>query len=135
MDSLTHIVLGGAIGDKLLGNKIGRKAFWIGALAKTFPDFDLLYSGLNDPRKYVLYHRSYTHSFFVEFLTAFPMAYLFYILFKKKISYKEWFILWIVCLWGHSLVDIFTNYGTRIFLPFSKNSPFLYSMFTFSSFL
>jgi len=45
---------------------------------------------------------------------------LFYILFKKKISYKEWFILWIVCLWGHSLVDIFTNYGTRIFLPFSK---------------
>jgi inner membrane protein len=120
VDSLTHIVLGGAIGDKLLGKQIGRKAFWIGALAKTFPDFDLLYSGLNDPRKYVLYHRSYTHSFFIEFLTAFPMAYLFYILFKKKISYKEWFILWIVCLWGHSLVDIFTNYGTRIFLPFSK---------------
>lgn len=120
MDSLTHIVLGAAIGDKVLGKKIGRKAAWIGALAKTFPDFDLLYSGLNDSRKYVLYHRSYTHSFFVELLTAFPMAFLFYILFKKKIAYKEWFLLWIICLWGHSLVDIFTNYGTRIFLPFSK---------------
>jgi inner membrane protein len=120
MDSLTHIVLGAAIGDKVLGKKIGRKAAWIGALAKTFPDFDLLYSGLNDPRKYVLYHRSYTHSFFVELPTAFPMAFLFYILFKKKIAYKEWFLLWIICLWGHSLVDIFTNYGTRIFLPFSK---------------
>jgi inner membrane protein len=119
LDSVTHIVLGAAIGDKLLGKKIGRKAAWIGALAKTFPDFDLLFSGLDDPKRYILYHRSYTHSFFVEFLTAFPMAFLFYLLFKKKIAYREWFILWIVCLWGHSLVDIFTNYGTRIFLPFS----------------
>ena len=120
MDSITHIVLGAAIGDRLLGKKIGRKAAFIGALAKTFPDFDLLYSGLNDPRKYVLYHRSYTHSFFIEFLTAFPMALLFYYLFKKKVSYKSWFILWIVCLWCHSLLDVCTNYGTRIFLPFSK---------------
>lgn len=120
MDSITHIVLGAAIGDRILGKKIGRKAAWIGALAKTFPDFDLLYSGLNDPRKYVLYHRSYTHSFFVELLTAFPMALIFYYLFKKKVSYKMWFILWLTCLWCHSLLDICTNYGTRIFLPFSK---------------
>jgi inner membrane protein len=120
LDSITHIVLGAAIGDRILGKKIGRKAAWIGALAKTFPDFDLLYSGLNDPRKYVLYHRSYTHSFFVELLTAFPMALLFYYLFKKKVSYKMWFLLWITCLWCHSLLDICTNYGTRIFLPFSK---------------
>lgn len=120
MDSLTHIVLGAAIGDRILGKKIGRKAAWIGAFAKTFPDFDLLYSGLNDPRKYILYHRSYTHSFFVELLTAFPMAWICYLLFKKTVSYKQWFILWIACLWGHSLLDICTNYGTRIFLPFSR---------------
>jgi inner membrane protein len=81
LDSLTHIVLGAAIGDRILGKKIGRKAAWIGALLlKHFPDFDLLYSGLNDPRKYILYHRSYTHSFFVELLTAFPMAWLCYLL-------------------------------------------------------
>ncbi len=119
MDSITHIVLGAAIGEKVLGKKIGRKAALIGALAKTFPDFDLFFSGLSDVRRYVLYHRSYTHSFFIELLTAFPMAWIFYMLFKKKISYKEWFLLWIICLWGHSLVDICTNYGTRIFLPFS----------------
>lgn len=120
MDSLTHIVLGAAIGDSLLGKKIGRKAAWIGALAKTFPDFDLFISGLNDPRKYILYHRSYTHSFFVELLTAFPLAWIFFLLFKKQISYSEWFILCLTCLWGHSLVDMFTNYGTRLFLPFSQ---------------
>lgn len=120
MDSLSHIVIGAAIGDRLLGKKVGRWAMLIGALAKSFPDFDLLYSGVKDPRNYVLYHRSYTHSFFVEFLTAFPMAWTFYMLFKKKVSYAQWFLLWIVCLWGHSLLDICTNYGTRIFLPFSK---------------
>ena len=120
MDSLTHIVLGAAIGDRILGKKIGRQAMWVGALAKTFPDFDLLYSGLNDPRKYILYHRSYTHSFFIELLTAFPMAWIFYRLFKKKVSYRLWFLMWLTCLWCHSLLDICTNYGTRIFLPFSK---------------
>jgi inner membrane protein len=120
MDSLTHIVLGAAIGDRILGRKIGRKAAWIGALAKTFPDFDLFTSGLNDPRKYILYHRSYTHSFFVELLTAFPMAALCWLLFRKAIPYKQWFWLWLACLWGHSLVDWCTNYGTRLFLPFSE---------------
>ncbi len=120
MDSLTHIVMGAAIGDSLLGKKIGRKAAWIGALAKTFPDFDLFVSGLNDPRKYILYHRSYTHSFFVELLTAFPLAWICYWAFKRKISYSQWFLLWITCLWAHSVVDMFTNYGTRLFLPFSS---------------
>lgn len=120
MDSITHIVLGAAIGDRILGKKIGRKAAWIGALAKTFPDFDLIFSGLDDPRKYILYHRSYTHSFFVELLTAFPLAWICYMLFKKKVSYKMWFILWLSCMWAHSLLDICTNYGTRIFLPFSR---------------
>lgn len=120
MDSLTHIVVGAALGDTFLGKKIGRKAAWIGAFLKTFPDFDLFYSGLSDPKRYVLYHRSYTHSFFIEFLTAFPLALVFYLLFKKKISYKQWFALTLTCLWLHSLMDWCTNYGTRLLLPFSN---------------
>lgn len=123
MDSLTHIVVGAALGDTFLGKKIGRKAAWIGAFLKTFPDFDLFYSGLSDPKRYVLYHRSYTHSFFIELLTAFPLAWIFYMLFKKKISYTQWFALTITCLWLHSLMDWCTNYGTRLLLPFS-NQPF-----------
>ncbi|MBK7691962.1 MAG: metal-dependent hydrolase [Bacteroidetes bacterium] len=31
-----------------------------------------------------------------------------------------WFILWITCIWCHSLLDMCTNYGTRLLLPFSK---------------
>lgn len=125
MDSITHIVMGAAIGDRLLGKKIGRKAAWMGALAKTFPDFDLFYSGLNDPRKYILYHRSYTHSFIIETLMAIPLSYIMYLLFRKKITYKSSLLFWLVCMWAHSLVDVCTNYGTRIFLPFTQK---LYSL-------
>lgn len=120
LDSVTHIVLGAAIGEALLGKKIGRKAALIGALAKTIPDFDLFYTGLNDPRMYVCCHRGHTHSLLWEFLYAIPLAYLFYRLFKKQVAWRQWFILFIVCLWGHSLLDTCTVYGTRLLLPLTN---------------
>lgn len=122
MDSITHIILGAAIGDTLLGKKIGRKAAAIGALAKTLPDFDLFYTGLNDARLYMCHHRGHTHSLLWQFIFAFPIAYLFYLLFKKRIAYRDWFVLFLVCLWGHSLLDTCTNYGTRLFLPLTNHA-------------
>jgi inner membrane protein len=122
VDSLTHIVVGAAIGDSLLGKKIGRKAAWIGAFAKTFPDFDLFYTGLSDPKLYVCDHRGPTHSLFWEGIYAFPLAYIFFLLFKKEIKFKEWLILFLVCLWGHSLLDTCTAFGTRLLLPFTNHA-------------
>lgn len=122
MDSLTHIVLGAAIGEAILGNKIGRKAAAIGALAKTIPDFDLFYTGLNDPFLYMCHHRGHTHSLLWETLYAFPLAYIFYRLFSKTISFGRWMILFLTCLWGHSLLDVCTNYGTRLFLPITNHA-------------
>ncbi len=125
MDSLTHIIMGAAIGEAVMGKKIGRKAMLAGAFLKTFPDFDLLYTGLKDARMYMLYHRGYTHSFFISLLYAIPLAYLMHWLFRKKQTYKEWFTLTLLCLWFHLLVDVCTNYGTRLFLPFTNK---LYSI-------
>ncbi len=122
MDSLTHIILGAAIGEALLGKKIGRKAALVGALAKTIPDFDLLYTGLKDPRLYMCYHRGHTHSLLWEGLYALPLALLFYWLFRRKVEYKQWLVLFLVCLWGHSLLDTCTNYGTRLFLPLTQQA-------------
>lgn len=122
MDSVTHIVIGAAIGEALLGKKIGRKAALIGAFAKTIPDFDLFYTGLSDPRLYMCHHRGHTHSLIWETLYAIPLAILFYVLFRRKIAFREWLILFLVCLWGHSLLDTCTNYGTRLFLPFTENA-------------
>lgn len=128
MDSLTHIVLGAAIGEVILGKQIGRKAALIGAFAKTIPDFDLLYTGLNDPFMYVCHHRGHTHSLFWELIYAFPLAYLFFRIFKRDVSYWKWFLLFVVCLWGHSLIDTCTNYGTRLLLPFTNRSFSTYNL-------
>jgi inner membrane protein len=120
LDSLTHILIGAAIGDKIAGEKIGRKAAIVGAIAKTFPDFDVFFSGINNPKQYLCVHRGYSHSLPVQALISLPLAYLCFKIFKEKLSFKMWYFLWIVCMWGHSLLDTCTNYGTRLLLPFNK---------------
>ena len=42
MDSLTQIVLGAAVGEAVLGKKVGNKAILYGAIAGTIPDLDVL---------------------------------------------------------------------------------------------
>jgi len=42
MDSLTQIVLGAAVGEAVLGKKVGNKAMLYGAIAGTIPDLDVV---------------------------------------------------------------------------------------------
>ena len=129
MDSLSHIIIGAAIGETVVGKKVGRWALLVGAIAKSTPDFDLFYTGLNDPRAYMCEHRAHTHSLFIEALYAIPLAYLLTWIFKEKVSFRRWLVLLLACLWGHSLLDWCTNFGTQLLLPFSNGS---YSINTLS---
>lgn len=129
MDSLSHIIIGAAIGEVAVGKKIGRWGMLIGAVAKSIPDFDLFYTGLSDPRAYMCQHRAHTHSLFIEALYAIPLAYLLAHIFKNKVSFRRFLGLMLVCLWGHSLLDWCTNFGTQLLLPFSNSS---YSLNTLS---
>ncbi len=122
MDSLSHIVIGAAIGETLLGKKIGRWGMLLGAIAKSVPDFDLFYTGLSDPRAYMCDHRAHTHSLFIEALYAIPIAWLLAKLFKDKVSFKRMLVFMLVCLWGHSLLDWCTNFGTQLLLPFTNEN-------------
>lgn len=95
----------------------------IGAFAKTFPDFDLMYTGLDDPLLYMCHHRGHTHSLIWESIYGVFLAALFYLLVKKRgVTFREMLFTWMLCLYGHSLLDWFTNYGTRLFLPFTNES-------------
>jgi inner membrane protein len=122
MDSLSHIVIGAAIGETLLGKKIGRWGMLLGAIAKSAPDFDLFYTGLSDPRAYMCEHRAYTHSLFIEALYAIPIAWLLVKLFKDKVSFGRMLVFMLACLWGHSLLDWCTNFGTQLLLPFTNEN-------------
>jgi inner membrane protein len=122
MDSVSHIVIGAAIGEAFLGKRIGRWGMLLGAIAKSAPDFDLFYTGLSDPRAYICDHRAHTHSLFIEALYAIPIAWLLFKLFKQKVSFNRMLVFMLTCLWGHSLLDWCTNFGTQLLLPFTNKN-------------
>lgn len=121
MDSLTHVVLGAAIGEAVLGKKIGRKAMLWGALADTIPDFDVFASPCFTDAQQLLVHRGITHSFFFIALMAPLLGWLFAKWFKKsEVSWKRWALLFFLGMFTHVLLDSLTCYGTGWFEPFSS---------------
>ncbi|MDF2437159.1 MAG: metal-dependent hydrolase [Bacteroidota bacterium] len=121
MDSLTHVILGAAIGEAILGKKIGRKAMLWGALADTIPDFDVFASPCFSDAQQLLVHRGFTHSFlFIAIMSPF-LGWLFSRLFKKQdVDWKAWTWLFFCGMFSHVLLDSLTAYGTGWFEPFSN---------------
>ncbi len=62
MDSLTHIVLGAAIGEATLGRKIGNRALIWGAIGETIPDLDVFAGPFLHDLQAMAFHRGITHS-------------------------------------------------------------------------
>jgi inner membrane protein len=121
MDSLTQIVLGAAVGEVLLGKKLGWKAQFLGAIGGTIPDLDILVNLFtNDELIKLLAHRSYSHAWFMQIFMALPLAYLSSKIDKINYSFKNYFWFWYLAFVTHSLLDAFTAYGTQLFLPFSN---------------
>ena len=120
MDSLTQIVLGAAVGEAVLGNKLGNKAMLLGAIAGTIPDLDVLAKLIStDPIFELKTHRAYSHSLLTHVLISFPLAWLAARWSKADVSRTSWYWFWFLGLFTHALLDCCTTYGTRLFLPFS----------------
>ena len=122
MDSISQIALGAGVGELVLGKKIGNKALLIGAIAGTVPDLDVfvnMFVHLSESEALHI-HRSYSHAAVPQLFIALPFTYLTYILFKRKIAFSRWYLLWYLCFLTHTLLDCCTTYGTQLFLPFSN---------------
>ncbi len=121
MDSLTHLVLGAAIGEAVLGKKIGRKAMLWGAIADTIPDFDVLASPCFTNAQQLLVHRGFTHSFLFAALMPLLLGWLFRKWnMKTEVSWKSWSLLFFLGFTSHIFIDSLTAYGTGWFEPFSS---------------
>jgi len=70
MDSLTQIVLGAAVGEAVLGKKVGNKALLWGAVAGTIPDLDVLSKLFVDDLTANEWHRGISHSLFFSLIMA-----------------------------------------------------------------
>ena len=120
MDSLTQIVLGAAVAEVVAGKKIGNKALLWGAIGGTIPDLDVLGGFFMGEVEYVNFHRGFSHSLVFGFLMSPVLGWL---LSKSRWSEGQPFLFWVKLffwtIFTHPLLDIFTSYGTQIFLPFS----------------
>jgi inner membrane protein len=62
MDSLSQIVLGAAVGEAVLGKKLGNRAMVWGAVAGTLPDMDVLGQFFLNELDNLAFHRGISHS-------------------------------------------------------------------------
>jgi inner membrane protein len=122
LDSISQIALGAGVGELVLGRKIGNKAQALGAIAGTVPDLDvfLKYIVTLTPDEELLIHRSYSHAAFTHVFMALPFAWLTYVLFKRRIPFIRFYLLWFLGFLTHALLDCCTTYGTQFWLPFSR---------------
>lgn len=120
MDSLTQAVLGAAVGEVVLGKKIGNKASILGAIVATIPDLDVLLTPLFNDLQRVSLHRGYSHSILFCVLGAFLFAAIFKkIKWTREVTYGKLWLFSFLVLFTHVLLDAFTSYGTQLFLPFT----------------
>ena len=116
MDSLTQIVLGAAVGEAVLGKKIGNKAMLYGAIAGTVPDLDVLSSYFVDTVTALEIHRGFTHSIVFSVMMGFGLGWLISIL-DTSATRQEWTWLFFMGLITHPLLDAHTTWGTQLFWP------------------
>ncbi|PJK01667.1 hypothetical protein CO611_00855 [Lysobacteraceae bacterium NML03-0222] len=122
MDSLTQIVLGGAVAAAIAPAKHRRAALLAGAALGTLPDLDVLPVSLllADPIDRMSWHRGPSHSLFVlPFI-----AWLIWALCKRRggrvaEAPTRWWWAILLALITHPLLDAFTVYGTQLWWPLS----------------
>src|SRR5690606_15786188 len=120
MDSLTQIVLGGALAAAITPPRHRRAALLAGAALGTLPDLDSLPIALwtDDPVALMTLHRGASHSLFVLPL----VGWLVWAVLRGRggrvaESPRRWFWAIQAVLLTHPLLDAFTVYGTQLLWP------------------
>ena len=129
MDSLTQILLGGAVAAAVAPARHRRAALLAGAALGTLPDLDSLPIWLltDDPVALMTLHRGASHSLFVLPL----VGWLLWLFFRRRggrvaQSPRRWFWAIQLALVTHPLLDAFTVYGTQLLWPLTT-SPVMWS--------
>ncbi|MCB9302914.1 MAG: metal-dependent hydrolase [Lewinellaceae bacterium] len=98
MDSLTQITLGAAVGEAVLGRKVGNRAMLWGAIGGTIPDLDVLANFVTDDMSSLAFHRAITHSLSFAVVAPVLMGYLLHRLYKGEGFGPAFFRVWLAIL-------------------------------------
>ena len=97
MDSLTQITLGAAVGEVVLGKKIGNRALLWGAVGGTIPDLDVLANFVLSEVDALAFHRGISHSIFFSIVGGFIIGWLVDSFYKSKyyknLAFGGWAVL------------------------------------------
>jgi len=119
MDPVSQIALGAAVGEAVLGRKVGRRAPVWGGLCGLLPDLDVLWP-YADAVSAFTWHRGYSHAFAVLALATPLVAWAAVRLHPASLPHwRGWLLLAFLALVTHPILDCFTVYGTQVLLPFS----------------
>ena len=120
MDSLTQIVLGGALAAVVVPARDRRRALLVGALLGTLPDLDVIPLALLDLDAVdnMTWHRGPSHSL----LVLAPFALLVWAMLRRlwdpvREAPMPWMGAILLALLTHPLLDAFTVYGTQLLWP------------------
>ena len=119
MDTVTHALVGAAASDCWFRRRLGPLATPFSLIVSVLPDFDLATHFISRESVW-MHHRGITHSFLPMLAAAPILGYLGYRLSKRESSWTMWTLLALVCLFGHTLLDLATSWGTMPLLPFSN---------------
>jgi inner membrane protein len=121
MDSLSQIVLGGALAAAIAPPGHRRAALLAGAALGTLPDLDGIPIALltDDPVLRMTWHRSISHSLFVLPIVATLIWWLFKRFGNGRVAQApmRWFWAIQLALFTHPVLDAFTVYGTQLWWP------------------
>jgi inner membrane protein len=132
MDSLTQIVLGGAVAASVAPARHRRAALVAGGVLGTLPDLDVIPLALlgADAVSLITWHRGPSHS--LPVLAA--AGFLLWLVLRRwwaplKEAPTRW--LWAIelALLTHPLLDAFTVYGTQLFWPLPGSPVMIASIF------
>jgi len=126
MDSITQAALGAAVGEAVLGKKMGYKAAAWGAILGVVPDLDILINPFVDTVVEIRSHRGFTHSITFCILASPVFGWLIQKFHKKpETTWLDWTKLAFLAFFTHILIDLPTTYGTQALFPIT-NTPFTF---------
>jgi len=119
METVTTALGGTLIAQAGFRQRMGRVATVALTVSAAAPDLDGVLR-LRDTAFYLSHHRGITHSFVGGAFLALLLAAIFY----RFSTYKHYWRLAGICYLGilfHIVTDLFTSYGTKVFLPFTDH--------------
>ena len=114
MDSLSQIVLGAAVGEAVLGRRIGNRAMIWGAVAGTIPDMDVLGKYFLSELDNLAFHRGISHSLLFSILGAVVFGWATDRLYRSR--HHAWIAMGTKAA-AAVVIGFVVNFLTQIFAP------------------